>query len=165
MEKKETPQRNLRRFFVVGREPEKVTFRFAERNASFNFSGTFRFADYTKATLSEHKSIAITSQTDRNCIANTMFPAFFSKHQKPPTRHIQFLALYRQFRRSMPFVAHSSMDHDLTQQSGFSVLRTPSSTKTQLKLPLSILQHLHCKKGTPLCVSPQKTWQIKYSQK
>lgn len=46
MEKKETPQRNLRRFFVVGREPEKVTFRFAERNASFNFSGTFRFADY-----------------------------------------------------------------------------------------------------------------------
>ena len=33
--------------FVVGREPEKVTFRFAERNASFNFSGTFRFADYT----------------------------------------------------------------------------------------------------------------------
>lgn len=31
----------------------------------------------TKATLSEHKSIAITSQTDRNCIANTMFPAFF----------------------------------------------------------------------------------------
>ena len=47
MEKKETPQRNLRRFFVVGREPEKVTFRFAERNASFNFSGTFRFADYT----------------------------------------------------------------------------------------------------------------------
>lgn len=46
MEKKETPQRNLRRFFVVGREPEKVTFRFAERYASFNFSGTFRFADY-----------------------------------------------------------------------------------------------------------------------
>ena len=46
MEKKETPQRNLRRFFVVGREPEKVTFRFAKRNASFNFSGTFRFADY-----------------------------------------------------------------------------------------------------------------------
>jgi hypothetical protein len=52
MEKKETPQRNLRRFFVVGREPEKVTFRFAERNASFNFSGTFRFADYTKVTTS-----------------------------------------------------------------------------------------------------------------
>lgn len=47
MEKKETPQRNLRRFFVVGREPEKVTFRFAERYASFNFSGTFRFADYS----------------------------------------------------------------------------------------------------------------------
>ena len=46
MEKKETPQRNLRRFFVVGREPEKVTFRFAKRNASFNYSGTFRFADY-----------------------------------------------------------------------------------------------------------------------
>ena len=46
MEKKETPQRNLRRFFVVGREPEKVTFRFGKRNASFNFSGTFRFADY-----------------------------------------------------------------------------------------------------------------------
>ena len=40
------PQKNLRRFFVVGREPEKVTFRFAERNASFNFLGTFRFADY-----------------------------------------------------------------------------------------------------------------------
>ena len=34
-------------FFVVGREPEKVTFRFAKRNASFNFSGTFRFADYS----------------------------------------------------------------------------------------------------------------------
>ena len=46
MEKKETPQRNLRRFFVVGREPQKGTFRFAERNASFNFSGAFRFADY-----------------------------------------------------------------------------------------------------------------------
>lgn len=50
MEKKETPQRNLRRFFVVGREPEKVTFRFAERYASFNFSGTFRFADYKMAS-------------------------------------------------------------------------------------------------------------------
>ena len=55
MEKKETPQRNLRRFFVVGREPEKVTFRFAERNASFNFSGTFRFADYICNFL-EHKN-------------------------------------------------------------------------------------------------------------
>lgn len=53
MEKKETPQRNLRRFFVVGREPEKVTFRFAERYASFNFSGTFRFADYSSHFLNK----------------------------------------------------------------------------------------------------------------
>lgn len=57
MEKKETPQRNLRRFFVVGREPEKVTFRFAERYASFNFSGTFRFADYTTYIFPKDKSV------------------------------------------------------------------------------------------------------------
>ena len=47
MEKKKTSQRNLRRFSVVRREPEKVTFRFVDRNASFYFFGTFRFADYT----------------------------------------------------------------------------------------------------------------------
>ena len=47
MEKKKTSQRNLRRFSVVRREPEKVTFRFVDRNAAFYFFGTFRFADYT----------------------------------------------------------------------------------------------------------------------
>ena len=36
----------MRRFFVVGREHEKETFRFVERNASFYFFGTFRFVDY-----------------------------------------------------------------------------------------------------------------------
>lgn len=44
-----TPLENLyfkRRFCAWGREPEKRTFRFEKRNASFNFSGTFRFADY-----------------------------------------------------------------------------------------------------------------------
>ena len=46
MEKKKTSQRNLRRFSVVRRESEKVTFRFVDRNASFYFFGTFRFADY-----------------------------------------------------------------------------------------------------------------------
>jgi hypothetical protein len=55
MEKKETPQRNLRRFFVVGREPEKETFRFVERNASFYFFGTFRFADYNSTRFSVKK--------------------------------------------------------------------------------------------------------------
>lgn len=59
MEKKETPQRNLRRFFVVGREPEKVTFRFAERYASFNFSGTFRFADYKITIFVKVESFSI----------------------------------------------------------------------------------------------------------
>ena len=68
MEKKETPQRNLRRFFVVGREPEKVTFRFAERYASFNFSGTFRFADYSKNYLlcKKHAKAKIIDIIDNN---------------------------------------------------------------------------------------------------
>lgn len=72
MEKKETPQRNLRRFFVVGREPEKVTFRFAERYASFNFSGTFRFADYITVHAASTENIIIIGRRKDNLV-----PEFF----------------------------------------------------------------------------------------
>lgn len=47
MDKKhETPQRNLRRFYIGGRGRLKRTFRFTRQNASFYFFGTLRFADY-----------------------------------------------------------------------------------------------------------------------
>ena len=102
MEKKETPQRNLRRFFVVGREPEKVTFRFAERNASFNFSGTFRFADYkTKDIIHNPISEEVLELIDYNPDKRGLvFPDFRDKLTQVPlkkwikaagiTKHISF---------------------------------------------------------------------------